>query len=509
MAVTRVERGMPRIAAADPMAQRAGLTPGMPLADARALAPTLRTVNDDHQGLRRDLERLADWARCYTPWVSLDDSAPDGNCVPHGLWLDVGGSAHLFGGEQALLEDLRKRLAGFGLTARLGLAETPGAAWAAARFGATSLTLVTTGRLRAFLAPLPLAALRLPPATLDALERMGPRRIEDLLTLPRAPLTRRFGDLPGRRLDQALGGLGDPISPRAEVEPPRVRRSFVEPIGRAEDVEAALSALLAELCERLAKEDQGVRKLIFRLYRVDGSALSVTIGTRQPVRDPEPLFRLFRDTGKLDGLDSGFGIEAVTLDAELTDPLNAQQTDHQDRADTRRDGGLAHLLDRLTLRLGPGRVVRLSPYPSHWPERASRAVAPHLSRRKENAMPHSSSAARRVAGLPGHAPLPPRPLHLLPQPEPIEAVASLPDDPPALIRRRGRIHRIARTEGPERIAPEWWRRDSLDHPAAGLARRTRDYYRVEDQEGRRFWVYREGLMRPGVPPKWYLHGEFQ
>ncbi len=477
-------QGAERVAAASPAAQAGGVAPGTTLAGARALLPDLRARPADPAGDARSLARLADWCTRYSPWT-----APDGD-GGHGLVLDVSGCAHLFGGEAALLGDLAGRLQGLGFAARAGLGPSPGAAWAVARFGAAEgAAIIPPGGAAEALATLPVRALRLPPATAQGLERLGLRRIGDLYRLPRGGLARRFGGAVTRRLDQALGLVREPISPRRPVPRWRQRLALAEPIGHPDDIARAARHLLMGLCARLEREHRGVRRLELTLYRVDGEVSRAHLGTSRPVREPEHLFRLL--ARHLEGLDPGLGVEVVVLAAPVTDPLTALQlslTPERGRDSGAAEAALGQLVDRLGNRLGAGNVMRLVPRQSHLPERAA-AAAPPLAAATGAAWPDDDT----------------RPLRLLSRPEPIEAVAEVPDGPPLLFRWRRVVHRVARADGPERIAPEWWR----DETPADAA--TRDYYRVEDGSGRRFWLYREGLYPPQGPaprPRWYLHGIF-
>ena len=489
LATVAAVRGAERLVAVDPAARALGLRSGTALADARARVPALRVQPADPAAEQQTLERLADWCQRYTPWTAVD---PDGGMIEGGsggLWLDIGGCAHLFGGEAALLADLTARLAGCGLACRAAVADTPGAAWALARF--IRRPGVDADDMATVLAPLPLAALRLETETVAALSRVGLRRIGDLLALPRAPLAARFGETVGQRLDQALGRNDEPVSPRHPVPDLRLRLAFAEPIGRRDDIATALDRLLVDLCARLALEHRGVRRLEYVLFRADGSTAQAAVGTSRPLRDPLHLARLFAD--KLDGMDPGFGVDMAMLAARALDPLApAQQAlGRQPGADA---DGLARLVDRLGNRLGPQRVVRLEPRASHIPERACQPVSA------------LDGPPPRPADEAPHGPDRPRPLRLLPWPEPIEVMAPLPDHPPMLFHWHRRPHRVVRAEGPERIGGEWWLEET--DPLAADADRLRDYYRVEDTEGRRYWLYRQGLYRPDRMPNWYLHGFF-
>lgn len=494
--VTTAQGGM-RIVAASAAAAENGVVPGLTLAEARALVPDLAAVAADPRADRMALEALADWCGCYTPWTAVDDNTggagrPGGEA---GLWLNTSGCAHLFGGEPAMLDEIVGRLRRFGFAARGAVADTPGAAWALARFASASTVVVPCGTGEDALTSLPVAGLRLAPATVEALGQVGLHRIGDLLPLPRQALAARFGELLSRRLDQALGRIDEPLSPRCPVPATTARLAFAEPVKQAADIARATRRLLEALCDRLAASHQGARRLDLAFYRIDGTVVRAAIGTGRPTRDPRHLARLFGD--KLDAVDVGFGIEAVRLAAAVVEALGAVQMTLTETRESRSES-LAQLVDRLSNRLHPGRVVRLVPQASHLPERACRAL-PALSVTVAGAAAaggaEDDERSRR-----------PRPLDLLPSPEPIEAIAPVPDGPPVMFRRGRAQHRVIAAEGPERIGPEWWLVDGGHDP--DRLSRIRDYYRIEDAEGRRFWVYREGLYRPGVPPRWYLHGLF-
>lgn len=481
LATVTASHGGQRLAAVNQAAADAGAAPGLPLADARAVVPSLYTAAADPAGDRRALEKLAEWCGRYTPWTAVDESG--------GLWFDVSGCAHLFDGERALLHDLTARLGRLGLVAVAAVADTPGAAWAVARFAAAGkdgFAVVPEGGAARALAPLPVAGLRLPTTIMEGLARMGLRRIGELMALPRAPLVRRFGDVVVERLDQALGRVCEPLSPLRPPAPIRARLSFPEPIAVTDVVAAAARRLLEAACGQLARIHQGARRLELVLYRVDGTLACAAIGTSRPVREPDHLERLLRE--KLAVLDAGFGVEVMVLAVAEAVPLPPVQiaTEATPRNDS---DDVARLIDRLGNRLGVDRVVGLDPVASHVPERACREVAATATRKKPT------------------APFPdkPRPVYLLPWPEPIDAIAPVPDRPPVMFRWRRHAYRVARADGPERICPEWWR--ETGEIAAGDAR-LRDYYRVEDSEGGRFWVFREGPYRLGERPRWYLHGFF-
>ena len=539
-------RGGLRVAAVDARAAAAGIVPGLPLADARALVPGLAVAPGDPAADAGALAGLADWCGRYSPWTACDPTAGAGD---GGLWLDVSGCAHLFGGEEALLADLAARLEGFGYAAHAALADGPGAAWALARFACPDARrpwrVVAPGRERAALSGLPVAALRLPAETAAALERLGLATVGDLEAAPRAGLAARFGDALATRLDQAMGRRPEPISPRRPAAAVRARAVFAEPIGRLDDVRRAARRLVEAVCADLGRRRQGARGLALALYRVDGGTATAAVGTARPVRDPRHLARLLAE--RLDGLDLGFGADAMALSVTRAQPLGAAQlslampglvpgthvppparpvpahtampqdvggrdkpghdvegvagaggrgrdpgagpsldsrfrgNDVLGAGEAEAEAAVDRLADRLGSRLGAGNVVRFVARASFLPERAVAACAPGAD----------AAAGGGVPWLRGRA----RPLCLFLRPEPVAAVAPVPDGPPVLFRWRRRLHRVAWAEGPERLGPEWWREALAAAPA-----RTRDYFRVEDGDGRRFWLYRDGLYRAVAAP---------
>jgi protein ImuB len=503
--------GCPRLAAVNPHAQAAGLRVHMRLADCRALVPDLVTRPVDPDADRKLIDSLANWCDRYTPWVAVD---PLGAAVAEedatqvcstggfggdaGLLLDVTGCGHLYGqgdaGERALLADLVERLARHDFTCRAAMADTAGAAWALARFAEKQADLFCARNgQRDALAALPIEGLRLDPPILETFLKLGLRRIGDLYPMPRAPLSRRFGDQPLTRLDQVLGRVNEPIEPRRPPPAFRSRISFAEPIGRAEDIAAATSRLLAALCTQFEQASVGARKLEIALYRVDGSVDRTAIGTSRPNRDNPKLMKLFEE--RLGGLDPGFGVELMILSAPEVEEWTGAQ-DHLPETGTPaksswHDDGTIDLADRLTIRLGAENVTRLMPRDSHLPDRVQ-VAAPMATQVKQGAW-------ARVASMKGA-----RPTRLLRKPVHVTVTAAMPDDPPRQFQWHHHTHKIVRVEGPERVADEWWRpRPSGKVMPANIVPPVRDYYRVEDNEGGRFWLFRDGSLNTA---KWYLHG---
>lgn len=460
-----------RLVALNRAAERVGLRPGMSVADALAIRPSLKLAPAMPAEDDALLKRLAEWCVGYSPYAAPDNWQE--TIAGAGLWLDITGCAHLWGGETALLADLLARLNRLGFTARAAVADTAGAAWAWARFGAGGV--LASGAERDSLAPFPVSALRLHPDILTGLTRLGLRRIGDLTNLARAPLTARFGKAVTLRLDQALGKIDEVLSPLRPPDAVSVQRRFVTPIGREEDVERAIELLLPQLLRGLERRQLGLRRLSLDLFRIDATSRQVTIGTSRPSRDATALLRLL--LLKLDGVECGFGIESLSLTALETGPLPAKQIDF----DTEAQGeSVTQLLDMMGNRLGFARLQRFAPAGSHLPERAIRRLP-------VGAVPTEDSW-----------PALKRPTILLTHPEAVAVTAPLPDAPPLLFRWREKLHRVRAAEGPERLAAEWWR-----EPAPA-----RDYYLVEDQDGDRFWLYRLGLPGEFNPARWFLHGMF-
>ncbi len=444
------------------------MRPGQSLAQARAVCPELTIAEADPAADRAGLDRVAAWCTRHTPLAAADP--------PDGLWLDITGCAHLFGGEQALADRIAARLA----PARIAIAGTAGAAWALARAATRpSVQVLPPGQEKAALAPLPVALLRLDPRVIAGLRRVGLRSIGELARQPRADITARFGATPGLRLDQAHGRAAETIAWPREPTPWSERTGFVEPIGTPDDIARSLALLAATLCTRLEAAGLGALKVSAVFHRVDDLRPELAIATAKPLRDPARMARLL--TAKLETIDPGFGVEAVVLTAEAVASLTLRQDTMGARTPQSED--LVAVIDDLANRLSPDQLWRPTPQASHVPERAAGIAAP------------------LAATAPWPYPPGERPIRLLRPPEPIEAIAPVPDDPPILFRWRGALHRVRAASLPERIGAEWWRRSVIDT-------RFRDYYRVEDQQGARFWLFRTGLPGSEQPPEWYLHGLF-
>jgi len=466
------------------------------LADARAKAGFLQVRAVDAAADDAALRRLALWATRYTPTASqwTEENGADG------FFLDIEGAAHLFGGEERLLADLSSRLEkNFGLPARLAVADTPGAAWALARFHPAPLKILPSGREAEALAPLPIEALRLTPETCTTLRRLGFKSVGALLEQPRAPFAARFSAKLLRRLDQALGHLDEPLVP---IVPPPVYHSLrylLEPIVTQEAVVALSSRLMGTLAHVLTRDGVGARTLKLSLYRVDGEVKTLDIALTLPTRNAVHVARMIEL--KLDAAaatdDAGFGFEAIGLAVTRAEPMPARQTELASTGDGDRTECCAALIDALRQRLGPASLRRLEPVESHIPERAEVPV-PITSETLAGPAPERKTEQTR-------------PLLLLPHAEPTEVTALVPDGPPRRFCWRGVTYEVTGAQGPERIGAEWWRMPPpYPPPLAGEGGGpTRDYYLVEDSGGRRFWLFREGLYgRETAAARWFVHGLF-
>jgi protein ImuB len=473
-ALIEKQRGALWIKALNPCALHLGLEVGQALADARGCLPELASFPFDPQGDAAFLERLSRRCDDYSPSVQLDP--------PQGVVLDITGCAHLHGGEAGLRESLVGSIAGKGLTVRAAIAGTALAARALARYDGR--------RVEA----LPLAALEVEPETLHALGRAGFRQIGDLAPLPRKALAARFGQAMTSQLARLLAEEDAHIVPQSWQDAVFAEQRFAEPIGRTEDVLEVIELLLDRAAVQLAERGEGGRHFLARLHRSDGHIAELQVETGAPTRDSALVLRLMRERidSLADPLDPGFGYDSLDLLVSRSEALPDRQESLE--AERRRPADIDPLLDRLAVRHGASRVLRFAAGNSHLPERAGKLRSLHGKTKTSSWLEVEENGP------------PLRPLILLDPPQPVGVMASIPDGPPRRFTWKGKPHQVLRQEGPERLAAEWWRRRDGHADNPGL---TRDYYRVEDEAGHRFWLFRHGLYgKEAEHPDWYVHGLF-
>ncbi len=462
------ERGRRIVKAVSIIAQEKGIHVNMVLADCKSLLPELIVLDYDETEPKKLLTALAEWCIRYSPFVSID--------LPDVLILDISGCTHLWGGEENYLEDIHKKFTAFGYTVRSAIADTIGTAWAVCHFG-NNASIIDTGNEIKALSTLPAAALRLEPAIIDKLDKLGLKTIGSFMMMPSTALKRRFGQSVLKRIAQALGEemeITDPVEP---VTPFQERLPSLEPIRTAEGIEIAIKNLLQMLCERLQREMKGLRKCTLTCYRIDGVIVKTEIGTSKPSRNTLHLFKLFEN--KISQIEPDLGIELFVMDAPVVEELQSSQ-DALWTVSGKDESVIAELLDRLSGKTGVQAIHRYLPAEHYWPE-------------------HSFKEAISLSEKPStewRTDLP-RPLHILPAPELIEVSVPIPDYPPLLFRYKGTIHNVKKADGPERIEQEWWLQQGL----------YRDYYCVEDEHGSRYWLFRSGDYDSGNV-KWFMHGFF-
>lgn len=472
------DKGALRIVASDEHALAMGLTPGMSLADARARAPELDARPHDHEADAKLVQALLEDFGRFTPMIAADE--------PHGLMLDITGCAHLFGGEEGMAKAVRARARRYGLNIRLAIARTPDGARALARHGKGGIT--EQGRDHDQMQHLPVEAMEIGGRDIQALRRAGLRTLHDLDRRPRVSMAARFGaDFPDR-LDRIMGRSDVRITPHRVPAPVAADRILSQPVTELEGVQVLIAELAADVARQLETRVEGARRYELTLFRVDGFVRRICVQTARYVRDPVMVARLYRErlAALSQPLDAGFGFDHLRMTADSLRRLTPQQCTLLEQRDAH--SAMDDLIDTLCARLGPDAVVRTVPFASHVPERAWRTIPAQAQRLQNEPWPEQDDASPPL-----------RPLLIFDPPHLVEAMALAPDSPPVLFRWRRVTRRITRAEGPERIAAEWWRAPS---------HRVRDYYRVEDEEGLRFWLFRAGEYGAEPPPRWYVHGLF-
>lgn len=457
------------ITAANQIAESKGVSKGMVLADARAISPSLEVQDDKPDLNERLLKRIAEWCIRFTPVAAVDP--------PDGILLDASGCAHLWGGESAYIRDIITKLSNRGYDVRATIADTPGVAWAVARYGKDQPVIPVGNSINALL-PLPPEALRLEAEATWRLHRLGLHRISQFIKMPRPSLRKRFGQHFLAQIDKALGQQLEILKPVCQPEPYQERLPCLEPIVTAAGIEIALQGLLKTLNNRLQRDQKGLRTAVFKGFRVDGKIEQIRIETNRASHHTTHLFKLFES--KLTTIEPGLGIELFVLEAPKVEDYHAKQEKMWEDAGGLEDIRLSELLDRLESRVGKKSINRYLPDEHYWPERSFRKV---------ESLSEKTTINWRTDK--------PRPLHVLKIPERIEVTSLMPDYPPMLFVHKGKIHNIKKADGPERIEQEWWIQKGQH----------RDYYRVEDQDGNRYWLFRLGYY-DDENYQWFLHGFF-
>jgi len=503
LALVATVKNARRLTALSPQARALGLRIGMNVTDARAIHPALEVQDHDMAGDGQFLIRLGQWAISLSPLVMLQP--------PDGLAINITGCAHLFGGEAKLAAHARDSLMRRGLSAQIAIADTIGAAQAFAYHTSTAQPYIAPPHHDAALKALhqlPLSALRLPPTMLEGLQALGLTRIGDLRRSSRTAFTRRFGADLMATYDRAKGTAPEPFTPLSP--PPRFReaRQCLTPLTRFADLCDGATALVPALVKQVELSGHGISLLRLTAFRVDGDVTRIPLRLGAPNRDAAHIARLLTDRLKQmeDQIDAGFGFELLALEALETTRFETRQNNHHSLDNspqrTLRSPDISRFADQIAARFGDGAVEQCHPRASHWPERSSKLASYDPTAARWHDMPEG----------------PERPLTLFDPPQLIEAIAELPDGPPYQFRWRKQQFQITHAEGPERIAPEWWFLPAAQrrYGAEAINRfRSRDYFRLVDQDGRRFWVFRRGLYGDDIapiqtfsPPQWFLHGLF-
>jgi protein ImuB len=458
------------VSSANMLAESKGITTGITLADARAIYPALQSFDEVPGIADKILQRLAEWCIRFSPITSVD---PFGGVV-----IDATGCAHLWGSDKAYLSDIIRRIQSRGFHVKAAMADTIGAAWAVARFRKTSC-VIHTGKHVEALQTFPPESLRFDTETTERLHKLGLHQVRDILGMKGTTLRRRFGYVVIERINQAVGTAQEFITPVIPVEPYIERLPCLEPIARIEGIEIALQRLLESLCKKLISEGKGARELVFRSYRIDNKQIDVSIGTSAATTNVHHLFKLFEQ--KLSSIEPALGIELFTLEATKFEDHQSSQEEIWKQAGGLTNNKLSELIDRLSIRIGTSAIFRYLPDEHYLPER---------SFKKTLSLKDVAASGWKIER--------PRPVQLLSAPERIEVTAPVPDYPPLNFRYKGKLHKIIKADGPERIEQEWWIYDGQH----------RDYYAVQDEEGGRYWLFRSGHYDAAKTYTWFIHGIF-
>ena len=456
------------ITALNAVAEAKGIRCGMVVADAKAVTPDLQVLDDKLDVPEKLLKRIAEWCIRFTPAVAHD--------LPDGLMFDASGCAHLWGGEEAYVLDIEKKLRTRGYDVRVAMADSQIVAWGSCRF--LKQSVIPTGRTLEALLKLPPEGLRIDQSISSRLHQLGLHHVKQFISIPRPALRKRFGPTLLEQLDKALGLQLDVINPVTPIQPYEERLPCLEPIANASGIEIALERLLEKLCNRLRDDQKGLRIARLICHRIDSKVVHAEITTNRPSQNNKHLFKLF--DFKLPAIEPGPGIELFILQALKTEDIQPQQERMWDHAKGLSDETFSELVDRISSKTGIESISRYLPAEHHWPER---------SYKKTLRLDDVPLTEWRVDK--------PRPLYLLQHPEAIQVTAPIPDHPPMLFIHNGKVHNITKADGPERVEQEWWLQEGQH----------RDYYTVEDEEGGRYWIFRKGHYHDKIS-QWFLHGFF-
>ncbi|MET0242995.1 MAG: DNA polymerase Y family protein [Flavitalea sp.] len=468
--LSQPDHGRVVVSASNIHAQSEGIYPGMAVADARAIVPGLKVMDDDPQLAEKLLLKIARWCIRFTPVAAVDGS--------NGIILDVSGCAHLWGGESPYITNLVSKLKEKGYRVRAALGDTIGIAWAVARFGTGSGIIPQSEQAEA-IQPLPPESLRISTESSERLHKLGLKTVSSFFNMPRSALRRRFGAEILLRLDQLMGFEREDLVPVEIVEPWQERLPCLEPISTATGISIALERLLDTICKRLGNDGKGIRKACFKSFRVDGMVMSLEIGTHRGTLNTKHLFKLFEE--KLSTIEPGLGIELFVLETPLVEDLQPHQEKMWESPGGLHSAAVSELIDRVGNKVGADKIHRYLPAEHHWPER---------SLKQASSLEETTDTPWKTAR--------PRPVRILQVPESIGVAAPIPDYPPMLFRYRGKVHKIRKADGPERIEREWWLEEG-EH---------RDYYSVEDEDGKRYWLFRSGHYSGDTNIQWFIHGFF-
>ena len=499
-------------------AHNSGLNIGQPLQDAKAICPELMTRVRSVKCELTFLHALCRWYTQFTPWVAVDNY--------DGVILNIKGCAHLFGGEEGMLDLIVSRTETFGLTVTSGVADTVGGAWALARFTPkptesylksnsidqearatrsratkkiqidntkqqvtqllknNAIRIAPAGNTYNSLAKLPIASLRIENKIVTKLNQLGLKSVKDLLKQPRAPLARRFGPTLIARLDQALGHVPETISPITDKKHFGVRISFPEPIGLIEDIKNAIEKLLIRLCNKLKTAVLGFQELKIDLGFSNNETQSLLVSLACFTNDPERIFSVL--LLKLDEIKPNFGIDIIRLEAINVGPITQSQSinnlDLHEKVIKNQNNVLKNLITRLGTKVGLDAIIRHIPAQSHIPEKSWQVLNAAWSNYDMKSWPTSNRN---------------RPSFLWP-PEALEVPKHSRLEDHFIWRKK--LYQVKTKLGPERIAPEWWIEDN--NWRSGV----RDYWQVRCNDGEFLWLfYAHGAQLPGG---WFCHGKF-